>query len=107
MNSATDWKNICERLESLLPHCLDETPWNVLQQHSFALVANELLWRVEAIAEQVPRQGPIFLWSLARTEHAPATVFFGAIGLTREWQMKPSRKSPNYTTEWTDILTIP
>ena len=72
MKSATDWKTIRERLESLLPHGRDETPWNVLQQHSFALVANELLWRVEAIAEQVPPQGPIFLRSLARTEHAPA-----------------------------------
>ena len=37
----------------------------------------------------------------------PNTVFFGSIGLTREWQMKQPRKSPNYTTRWTDILTIP
>ena len=35
------------------------------------------------------------------------TVFFGSIGLTREWQMKQLRKSPNYTTGWTDILTVP
>lgn len=34
------------------------------------------------------------------------TAFYGAIGLTREWQMKQQRKSPNYTTSWQDILTI-
>ena len=34
------------------------------------------------------------------------TLFLGAIGLTRDWQMKQARKSPNYTNQWTDILTV-
>lgn len=34
------------------------------------------------------------------------TLFFGAIGLTRDWQMKQTRKSPNYTTKWEDIMSI-
>ncbi|GAC1353837.1 MAG: Y-family DNA polymerase [Ktedonobacteraceae bacterium] len=34
------------------------------------------------------------------------TLFFGAIGLTRDWQMKQARKSPNYTTNWEDIMSI-
>ncbi len=36
----------------------------------------------------------------------PNTLFFGSIGLTRGWQMKQSRKSPNYTTRWEDILMV-
>ncbi|GAC1366580.1 MAG: hypothetical protein NVSMB38_46090 [Ktedonobacteraceae bacterium] len=34
------------------------------------------------------------------------TIFYGAIGLKREWQMKQTRKSPHYTTRWNELLTI-
>jgi len=44
--------------------------WQVLQRHSLPFVTNELLWRVEAIARQVPAQGPIFLRSIARADSA-------------------------------------
>jgi DNA polymerase V len=32
------------------------------------------------------------------------TLFFGAQGLTRSWQMRQERKSPHYTTKWPDLL---
>jgi DNA polymerase V len=35
------------------------------------------------------------------------TIFYGAMGLKREWQMKQYRRSPQYTTSWTDIVSIP
>ena len=35
------------------------------------------------------------------------TVFFGAVGLTREWQMKQVRQSPHYTTKWQDLFSVP
>ncbi len=34
------------------------------------------------------------------------TAFYGAMGLTRDWQMKQTRTSSNYTTSWQDILMI-
>ena len=34
------------------------------------------------------------------------TIFYGVIGLKREWQMKQARKSPHYTTGWNELLTI-
>ncbi len=42
--------------------------WQALQHHPLSFIADELLWRVEAIARQVPAQGPIFLESLARAD---------------------------------------
>ncbi len=68
MSNTLDWNEIHDHLEQLLPHGLDETTWQALQRHSPAFVADELLWRVEAIARQVPAQGPIFLTSLARAD---------------------------------------
>ena len=32
------------------------------------------------------------------------TLYYGAIGLKREWQMRQSRKSPHYTTRWRDLV---
>ena len=34
------------------------------------------------------------------------TVFYGAVGLKREWQMKQRHKSPHYTTKWSEVLTL-
>ena len=34
------------------------------------------------------------------------TLFFGAQGMTRGWQMKQLRRSPRYTTRWQEILQI-
>jgi len=34
------------------------------------------------------------------------TIFYGAMGLKREWQMKQTSKSPHYTTRWNELLTI-
>ena len=68
MDNMHDWNAAHERLELLLPHGLDEVTWEVLRHHSLSFIADELLWRVEAIARQVPAQGPIFLESLARVD---------------------------------------
>ena len=37
----------------------------------------------------------------------PHTVYFGAIGLTRDWQMKQRHRSPHYTTRWSELMSIP
>jgi len=71
MPDTPDWNEIHERLNQVLPYGLDETTWQALQLHSLAVVAGELLWRVEAIAQQVPAQGTIFLQPIAREGHAP------------------------------------
>jgi len=71
MSDTLDWNTIHERLEHVLPHGLDETTWQALQRHSLPFVADELLWRVEALARQVPAQGPIFLRPIARTDRIP------------------------------------
>lgn len=70
MANRPDWTTVRERLEQLLPHGLDETTWQALQRHSFTFVADELLWRVEAFAQQVPVQGLIFLQPIARADSA-------------------------------------
>jgi len=71
MPDTLDWNMIYERLKQLLPHGLDESTWQALQLHSLTIVADELLWRVEALARQVPAQGPIFFRSIARTDRIP------------------------------------
>lgn len=71
MPDARDWNEIHERVEQVLPHGLDGTTWKVLQHHPLPFVADELLWRIEAIARQVPAQGPIFFRSIARTDRIP------------------------------------
>ena len=61
MDNTRDWTPIHEQLEHLLPHGLDAATWEVLRQQPLPFVADELLWRVEAIARQVPAQGPLFV----------------------------------------------
>ncbi len=73
MDNTPDWNEMHDHLEQLLPHGLDETMWQALQRHSLAFVADELLWRVEAIAGQVPKQGTIFLQPIVREGHASLT----------------------------------
>ena len=68
MSSTVSWNEARERLEQLLPNSLDAATWEILQQQPLSFIADELLWRVEAIARQVPAQGPIFLESLARVD---------------------------------------
>jgi len=34
------------------------------------------------------------------------TLFFGAQGLTRTWQMRQERRSPRSTTRWNELLSI-
>jgi len=72
MGNTPDWNELHDHLEQLLPHGLDETTWQALQRHSPAFVADELLWRVEAIARQVPAQGTISLQPIVRNGHASA-----------------------------------
>lgn len=33
------------------------------------------------------------------------TLFYGAMGIKRDWQMKQSRRSPRYTTRWLELVT--
>jgi len=68
MGSTVSWNEARERLEQLLPHGLDEPTWEILRHQPLSFIADELLWRVEAMAGQVPAQGPIFLESLARVD---------------------------------------
>jgi len=71
MPDILDWNGVREHLEQVLSHGLDESTWQALQRHSLPFVADELLWRVEAIVQQVPAQGPIFFRSIARTDRIP------------------------------------
>jgi len=34
------------------------------------------------------------------------TIFFGAQGLVRSWQMQQARRSPRYTTRWNEIFAV-
>jgi len=68
MPNISEWNEIHGHLEQLLPNGLDTAMWEILQQQPLSFVADELLWRVEAIARHVPAQGPLFLESLARTD---------------------------------------
>jgi len=34
------------------------------------------------------------------------TIFFGAQGLVRTWQMRQERRSPRYTTRWQELLEV-
>ena len=36
----------------------------------------------------------------------PDTLFFGSQGVTREWKMRCRSRSPRYTTQWSEILTV-
>lgn len=74
MPDILDWNGVREHLEQVLPYGLDESTWQVLQRHSLPFVADELLWRVEAIARQVPAQGTIFFRSIARDGHAASRL---------------------------------
>ncbi len=38
--------------------------------------------------------------------HGPNTLFFGAEGITREWKMRCGLRSPRYTTQWDELLTV-
>ena len=38
--------------------------------------------------------------------HGPDTLFFGAQGVTREWKMRCGLRSPRYTTQWDELLTV-
>ena len=33
------------------------------------------------------------------------TLFFGAQGISREWKMRQERRSPRYTTQWSELLS--
>jgi len=68
MGSTVSWNAAHERLKLLLLNGLDAATWEILQQQPLSFIADELLWRVEAIARHVPAQGPIFLESLARVD---------------------------------------
>lgn len=34
------------------------------------------------------------------------TIHYGASGLSQEWRFRQEKRSPNYTTQWSDILTV-
>ena len=39
-------------------------------------------------------------------DHGPDTLFFGAQGVNREWKMRCGSRSPRYTTQWGELLTV-
>ena len=39
-------------------------------------------------------------------DHGPDTLFLGTQGATREWKMRCVLRSPRYTTQWDDLLTV-
>jgi len=73
------------------------TPHDVLQADLFGMFSfeqHERQWRLMEAIDQINA-----FWG--RT-----TIFYGAMGLKREWQMRQGRRSPNYTTKWQDIMKI-
>lgn len=34
------------------------------------------------------------------------TLFFGAQGIARDWKMRQERRSPRYTTQWNEVLSL-
>lgn len=43
---------------------------------------------------------------LINNDHGPDTLFFGAQGVAREWKMRCESRSPRYTTQWYELLTV-
>ena len=43
---------------------------------------------------------------LINNDHGPDTLFFGAQGVAREWKMRCGSRSPRYTTQWNELLTV-
>ena len=43
---------------------------------------------------------------LINNDHGPDTLFFGAQGVAREWKMRCESRSPRYTTQWNELLTV-
>ena len=43
---------------------------------------------------------------LINNDHGPYTLFFGAQGVFREWKMRCGSRSPRYTTQWNELLTV-
>ena len=39
-------------------------------------------------------------------DHGPDTLFLGTQGVTREWKMRCVLRSPRYTTQWDELLTV-
>jgi len=74
MPNISEWNEIHGHLEQLLPNGLDAATWKILQQQPLSFVADELLWRIEAIARHVPAQGPIFLEPFARADRPCSRV---------------------------------
>jgi DNA polymerase V len=40
-------------------------------------------------------------------KQGPNAVFFAATGIEKAWKMSVAKKSPAYTSSWTDLLNIP
>jgi DNA polymerase V len=40
------------------------------------------------------------------TQHGKNTIFYGAEGIKRPWQIKNARRSPRYTTQWHELLRV-
>ena len=43
---------------------------------------------------------------LINNDHGPDTLFFGTQGIVREWKMRCGSRSPRYTTQWNELLTV-
>ncbi len=73
------------------------TPQDVLQADLFGVFSfdeHERKQRLMEILDEINR-----FWGRN-------TIFYGSMGIKREWQMKQKRKSPHYTTRWSELLTI-
>ncbi len=70
------------------------TPHNVLQADLFGMFSFEMHEQKQRLMLVIDEINAFW---------GRNTIFYGANGLKREWQMKQTRKSPHYTTLWQDI----
>ena len=53
-----------------------------------------------------PRDSLMDVVDRINQDHGPDTLFFGAQGVNREWKMRCGLRSPRYTTQWDELLTV-
>jgi DNA polymerase V len=73
---------------------MDLIPASLEQKHLFA--------------DTDPRPGDHLMSLVDRInqDHGPDTLFFGAQGVNREWKMRCGSRSPRYTTQWDELLSV-
>lgn len=58
------------------------------------------------LAQVQRREGLMQLVDTLNHRHGAGTVFWAAEGLTKNWQTRAAKRSPRYTTRWSDLLIV-